>query len=69
MKFDTPRVDTVVVTFDDAKTQLPQILTALRKGGIKPLGKPVYLEREVTLPGANATPPGPDRTSRSGTGS
>ena len=69
MKFGTPRDNALVITFDDAKTQLSEIRKALRKGGIKPVGKPVYLEQQSAPGDANRTPPGPGQTSRSETGS
>lgn len=50
----------LVITFDDSRTQIDQIRNALRKGGIKPVGKPVYLEKGDVPPDANRAPAGPD---------
>jgi len=44
VKFETPMADTLVVTYDDEKTTPAKILEALKKGGINPTGKPIYLK-------------------------
>jgi hypothetical protein len=42
--FNMPRDNTLVITFDDGKTKLADIQQALKKGGLAPLGNPVYLK-------------------------
>lgn len=44
IEFNMPRDNTIVVTFDDGKTKLADIQKALKKGGLDPLGDPVYLK-------------------------
>ncbi len=44
MKFDTPKADALVVTFDDEKTTTAKIIEALKKGGINPIGEPINLD-------------------------
>ncbi len=68
MSFSAQRDNTLVITFDDSRTQLDQIRNALRKGGIKPVGKPVYLEKGDVPPAANRAPagPGPNRQAETG---
>ena len=43
VKLDFPRGNIVTVTFDDEKTSGNEIISALRRGGLPPEGKPVYL--------------------------
>ena len=43
VKFDTPKLNTLVVTYDDEKTTPAKIIEALKKGGINPTGESVYL--------------------------
>jgi hypothetical protein len=42
-KFDTTQDNKLVVTYDDEKTTMAKIRQALKKGGLIPTGKPVYL--------------------------
>jgi len=42
-KFETPRQNTLVVTYDDEKTTLGKIIQTLSKGGLPPAGEPVLL--------------------------
>ncbi len=44
IEFNMPRVNTIVVTFDDGKTKLADIQQALKQGGLAPMGNPVYLK-------------------------
>ena len=44
VKFGTPKADALVVTYDDEKTTAAKIIEALKKGGIKPTGKPINLD-------------------------
>jgi hypothetical protein len=43
VKFDTPKADALVVTYDDEKTTPAKIIEALKKGGLSPTGEPVNL--------------------------
>jgi hypothetical protein len=43
VKFDTPKQDTLVVTYDDEKTTPAKIMNALKKGGLSPKGQPMNL--------------------------
>jgi hypothetical protein len=69
VKFSTHQDNRLVITFDDSKTQLSRIQKALRKGGITPVGKPVYLEQGAVPPAANWPAPGTGQANRVGTGS
>lgn len=44
IEFNIPRDNTLIVTFDDGKTKLADIQKALKKGGLAPMGDPVYLK-------------------------
>jgi hypothetical protein len=43
VKFDIPKADTLVVTYDNKKTTAVKIREALRKGGLAPSEDPVNL--------------------------
>jgi hypothetical protein len=43
VKFDIPKADTLVVTYDNEKTTVVKIREALQKGGLPPAGDPVNL--------------------------
>jgi hypothetical protein len=43
VKFNTPKADTLVVTYDDEKTTPAKIKEALKKGGLSPTGEPINL--------------------------
>jgi len=43
VKFEIPRQNTLVVTYDNEKTTLAKIVQALSKGGLPPAGEPVLL--------------------------
>jgi hypothetical protein len=67
--FSTHQNNNLVITFDDEKTGISHIQKALRKGGITPVGKPVYLEQGAQTFDANAPPSGADQTHKARTGS
>jgi len=43
VRFDTPKQDTLVVTYNDEKTTPAKIMEALKKGGMSLKGQPINL--------------------------